>query len=132
MSETYHLVCTDCEKGLWVGQGRYSGADLRVYSSEKHLTDMQAFLTEHALHPLIFGGMQRLMAHGIDWVDMDEEEDERKSSRERYHDALTAQLREQVAASMVPDPEAIPKGTRLTDIYPDGLTYIFGPKDVKE
>lgn len=111
MSETYHLVCTDCEKGLWVGQGRYSGADLRVYSSEKHLTDMQAFLTEHALHPLIFGGMQRLMAQGVDWVDLDEEEDERKSSRERYHDALTAQLREQVAMYLYGDaapPLAVP------------------------
>lgn len=103
MSETYHLVCIDCEKGLWLGQGRYSGADLRVYSSEKHLADMQVFLTEHRRHPLVFGGMQELMNQGVDWVDMDEEEDERKSSRERYHEALTKQLREQVAVSMVPD-----------------------------
>lgn len=76
MSETYHLVCTGCNEGLWIGQGTYSGADLRVYSTKKHLADMQAFLTEHALHPLIFGGMDRLTGKGVIWVDLDEEEDE--------------------------------------------------------
>lgn len=54
MSETYSIACKDCQKHLWIAQGRIP---LRghIYTSEAHLKSFFEFLSEHMGHSLIFG-----------------------------------------------------------------------------
>ncbi len=53
MSRTYDILCVDCKKALWVGQGRKDGIKY-IYRKEKHLKELEAFLFSHMGHRLIF------------------------------------------------------------------------------
>jgi len=48
MSTTYDLACNTCKVALWVGQSRY------LYTDEKHIKALEAFLYEHMGHHLVY------------------------------------------------------------------------------
>jgi hypothetical protein len=54
MSVTYDLVCRDCAKGIWIGQGAY------IYTTDDHLKTLKEFLFAHEFHHLEFGDDDRL------------------------------------------------------------------------
>ncbi len=62
MSRTYDILCIDCKKALWVGQGRQNGQRY-IYKAETHLKELEDFLFSHMGHKLIFDDDEKL--HGI-------------------------------------------------------------------
>jgi len=53
MSRTYELICLDCKKRLWVGQG--DSKRKYLYTTEKHLENLNNFLFSHERHKIKFG-----------------------------------------------------------------------------
>ena len=56
MSRTYSLLCHDCEKSLWMGQGHPERPEsLYIYYGREHQRlDLQGFLFGHLGHRLSF------------------------------------------------------------------------------
>jgi len=63
MSRTYSIVCHDCRKRLWAGQG-WPKTKPYIYKDEKYIKALEDFLFNHQQHKLEFGDDEYL--NGID------------------------------------------------------------------
>jgi len=59
MSQTYDLVCMDCDESIWISQSNYhdkDGVNLNLYSGDSEVMEgLRRFLWKHMGHKLWFG-----------------------------------------------------------------------------
>jgi hypothetical protein len=68
MSITYDIVCHECKKRRWIGQGSF------IYSTPKYMERLSEFLHEHINHPLEFMRDEQSSHTGYDEVVWDDED----------------------------------------------------------
>jgi hypothetical protein len=79
MSDTKSLVCDDCRASIWIGQDRYAGGHLVIYTADHDVMEhLRLFLSRHEGHSLRFVGEND--NRSMEYADEGPEDDERAAS----------------------------------------------------